>query len=299
MRAFLCPHCAQQVFFENSVCLNCGTELGFAWPERALERLDGRPRCANAEIAACNWIAPAPQALCASCVLTRTRPQDEQLQGFAEAEAAKRRLLFELAELGLPITDDLRFDLLSSAEQPVTTGHANGLITLDLAEADDAHREKMREEMGEPYRTVLGHLRHEVGHYYFMVLDPGDEARALFGDERADYQEALDRHYAQGPPPDWADAHVSAYATMHPSEDWAETFAHYLHIRDTLQTANAHGIPAPHGDDMPSMIAAWLPLTTALNQLNRSMGRDDLYPFVLPPKVMDKLALVHELVTKR
>jgi hypothetical protein len=294
------------VFFENSVCLNCRTALGFAWPERELVGLGEQPRCANETLAECNWIAPFPGALCACCALTRTRPSDddaEALEEFATAEAAKRRLLFELGELRLPVGEDLRFDLLSSRDQPVMTGHADGLITLDLAEADDAHRERTREEMGEPYRTVLGHLRHEVGHYYWMVLAPDpatqERARALFGDEREDYQAALDRHYENGPPADWPERFVSAYATMHPMEDWAETFAHYLHIRDTLQTAQAFGLDVGHGDDMASMIAAWLPLTYALNQINRSMGRDDLYPFVLPPAVMDKLALVHALVTER
>jgi len=288
------------------VCLNCGTALGFQWPERRIVESEGKPRCANERLAECNWIAPSPGALCACCALTRTRPADhdpEGLEGFATAEAAKRRLLFELGELGLPIGDDLRFDLLSSRDEPVTTGHANGLITLDLAETDDAHRERMREEMGEPYRTVLGHLRHEVGHYYWMMLAPDEDARErarrLFGDEREDYQAALDRHYAQGPPPDWPERHVSAYGTMHPMEDWAETFAHYLHIRDTLQTAQAFGLNAGHGADMASMIDAWLPLTYALNQINRSMGRDDLYPFVLAPAVMDKLALVHALAYGR
>jgi hypothetical protein len=294
------------VFFENSVCLNCGTELGFEWPEREIVELRDAPRCANARLAECNWIAPAPDQLCACCALTRTRPPDddpEGLEGFATAEAAKRRLLFELGELGLPIGDDLAFDMLSSRDQPVTTGHADGLITLDLAEAGDAHRERMREEMGEPYRTVLGHLRHEVGHYYWPVLAPDEatreRARALFGDEREDYQAALDRHYEHGAPPNWEERFVSAYATMHPMEDWAETCAHYLHIRDTLQTAQEFGLEADHGDDMASMLDAWLPLTYALNQINRSMGRDDLYPFVLPPPVMDKLALVHALVTER
>jgi hypothetical protein len=236
------------------------------------------------------------------------------------AEGAKRRLLFELGELGLPVGAELRFDLLSSARGPVTTGHADGLVTLDLAESDDAHRERMRQELGEPYRTLLGHFRHEVGHYYWTVLAPDEprreRARALFGDERADYAAALERHYAQGAPPDWSERHVSAYATMHPAEDWAETFAHYLHIRDTLQTAAAHrvrvlgpeavarvgpvdalvSVPREEPRAFDEILQSWLPLTYALNALNRSMGRDDLYPFVLTEPVVAKLALVHDLV---
>ena len=311
VRAFSCPTCGRLVFFENSECLHCGTALAFDPAGRELEALNGRPRCVNAEIARCNWLAPAPGLLCPSCERTRTRPADGDaggLEQFATAEAAKRRLLFELAELGLQAGEDLRFDFLSSQYEPVTTGHADGLVTLDLAESGDAHREAMREQMGEPYRTVLGHLRHEVGHYFFERLaadEPARErARALFGDEREDYAAALERHYESGPPADWDERYVSAYATMHPSEDWAETFAHYLHIRDTLQTAGAcrvsteialPGPRTPEPGSMEAIVAEWLPLSLALNQLNRSMGADDLYPFVLPAPVVEKLALVHDL----
>jgi hypothetical protein len=328
MRAFACENCGQLVFFENDACLNCGMALGFDWVQRDLMTMfEPRPRCANADLAGCNWLVDAESELCFSCALTRTRPADGDELGLRElrvAEAAKRRLLFELGELGLPIEprDDgnsgLAFDLLSSASEPVTTGQADGVVTLDLAESDDAHRIATREQMGEPYRTVLGHLRHEIGHYYFPLL-VGDgprleRARELFGDERADYSAALDRHYAEGPPPGWRESFVSAYATMHPSEDWAETFAHYLHIRDALQTAASHGVrvdgpqaparaelsaspeeqPAP---DFESLLEAWLPLTYALNAINRSMGRSDLYPFVLPAPAVEKLSFVHELVS--
>jgi hypothetical protein len=252
--------------------------------------------------------------LCAGCVLTRTRPSDddpEAVEQWRVAEEAKRRLLFELGELGLPVESwreregGLAFELLSSRAEPVTTGHASGVITLDLAESDDAHREQMREQLGEPYRTVLGHFRHEVGHYYWPLLVPDGPAReryrALFGDERDDYGAALERHYADGPPADWPQRFVSAYAAMHPWEDWAETFAHHLHIWDTLQTAEAYGVrvegkaPAP-GPDFRTLLEEWLPLTYALNAINRSMGRDDLYPFVLAEPVVDKLAFVHEVV---
>jgi hypothetical protein len=318
MRAFACPNCSQLVFFENTACLNCGTELGFRWPERELGALTG-PRCVNLEKAACNWLAVRPGELCFSCALTRTRPADDDAEGIAalrRAEAAKRRLLFELGELGLPI-EGLSFELLSSASEPVTTGHADGVVTLDLAEADDPYRERMRRELGEPYRTLLGHFRHEVGHFYWTVLAPDEErrerARSLLGDERADYAAALERHYEEGPPDGWQKQHVSAYATMHPSEDWAETFAHYLHMRDTSQTAAAYGVQL-HGPAVPAgsafaaaprddpasfdeIIAGWLSLSYALNAINRSMGREDLYPFVLAPAVVEKLRFVHELVS--
>jgi hypothetical protein len=314
VRAFACPTCSQLVFFENTACLGCGTELGFRWPERELGALGG-PRCANLETAACNWVAERAGELCFSCSLTRTRPADDDAGGIAalrRAEAAKRRLLFELGELALPL-DGLSFDLLSSAGQPVTTGHAGGVVTLDLAEADDPYRERMRQELGEPYRTLLGHFRHEVGHFYWAALAPDEErARSLFGDERTDYSAALERHYEQGPPAGWQERHVSAYATMHPSEDWAETFAHYLHMRDTSQTAAAYGVQL-RGPDVPGgrafaaapraeprsfdeIVDGWLSLSYALNAISRSMGREDLYPFVLAPPVVEKLRFVHESV---
>ena len=226
-------------------------------------------------------------------------------------------MLFELHELGLPVIGrdedpdyGLAFDLLSSEQEKVFTGHENGLITLDLAEGDDVHREQLRLAMDEPYRTVLGHFRHEVGHYYYYRLvsvapELDSQFRELFGDPDADYQAALDRHYSDGPPPNWEENYVSSYATMHPAEDWAETFAHYLHIRDTMDTAAAFGFaPAsatierkvlgPSGFD--AIIEMWLPLSWALNMVNRSMGKEDLYPFVLPPPVLDKMRFIHTVV---
>ena len=321
MRDLHCPHCGNQLTFENSVCLACDSSLGFSLPDRAFVRLDddGQFACTNRLVAACNWSVPTEGALCRSCSLTRTRPSDADAEGmpeFAQAEAAKRRLVLELSELGLPITDrvadpdrGLAFDLLSSVKENVITGHDEGLITLDLAESDDAHREQLRVSMAEPYRTLLGHFRHETGHYFFFVLAEQGDARArfekLFGDPDADYQEALDRHYSQGAPEGWEDNYISSYATMHPAEDWAETFAHYLHIRDTVDTAAAFGF-APAGASVTEPLAGelgfqrlidlWLPLSWSLNMINRSMGHADLYPFVLPSRVLEKMLLVHDLV---
>jgi hypothetical protein len=304
------------VFFENTVCLRCGQSLGFDPDGLALvavSEADQARRCANQVVAECNWLVPETTTdrgdpLCRSCRLTRTRPSDTDqvaMAGFADAESAKRRLVFQLLDLGLPLDSyldrpgGLAYDLLSSNDQAVTTGHEDGIVTIDLAESDDPHREQVRQELGEPYRTMLGHLRHETGHYYWDILveraGRSEGFRTLFGDERADYGEALERHYAKGAPAGWDQDHVSAYATMHPWEDWAETFAHYLHIRDTLQTAAAFGMrverteatlsAAPEIEDGPfeEALADWLPLTYALNAVNRSMGRDDLYPFVLTP----------------
>jgi hypothetical protein len=341
VRSFSCAVCGRLLAFENSVCVSCGTPQGFDPRTFALVPIPavGPPHpCANLDLAGCNWIVDVPGQFCRCCVLTRTRPDDADADGlaaFARAEAAKRRLVYQLLDLRLPVvplTEDagrgLAFDLLSSARAPVVTGHADGVVTIDLAEGHDAHREALRVEMAEPYRTLLGHVRHEVGHYYWVVLvegnglvatDPGrlTEFRELFGDERADYGQALDRHYAGRPPANWGTTFVSAYATAHPWEDWAETFAHYLHIRDTLQTAGAYGLvvtgpdrPVADADDLIAVpnehestdvpfdrvIGTWLPLTYALNAVNRSMGSGDLYPFVLAPAAMDKLAFVHRLV---
>jgi hypothetical protein len=330
MRDFYCPHCGQRLTFENSQCLRCGYALGFDVVLRDFALVtDGlagahpvRRRCANSVIAACNWLVPQDglHLLCPSCSLTRTRPSDHDtvgLPGFAEAEAAKRRLVMELSELDLPIrgrdvdpVHGLCFDLLSSEHQRVTTGHDDGVITLDLAESNDAHREHLRMSMDEPYRTLLGHFRHEIGHYYFGVLvqsiPAADRFAALFGNPDADYQAALDRHYSTGAPSGWQTSYISSYATMHAAEDWAETFAHYLHIRDTIDTAAAVGF-APSGATLDKPLAGdigfdriielWLPLSWSLNMINRSMGHTDLYPFVLQPAVLDKMRFVHSLVT--
>ena len=330
MLSFTCENCGQLIFFENSLCLRCSTPQLFVPSRLELVALMGEVStaglrtCANNRLAACNWAVEEDEAgpLCRSCVLTRERPADRDLEGlgaFAKAEAAKRRLLFELYDLGLPVDPDkLGFQLLSSHAGPVVTGHDDGLITIDLAESDDAQREQRRAELGEPYRTLLGHFRHEIGHYYEPILldETGERAaaRALFGDERADYDASREAYYAQGPPADWRRHHVSAYAAMHPWEDWAETFAHYLHIRDTLQTAAAYGllVAGPAATPDPSLMAIppvdpgvrpfdaiieeWLPLTYALNAVNRSMGQDDLYPFTLAPTVIRKLSFVHDRV---
>jgi hypothetical protein len=327
VRAFTCGNCGQLVFFENSLCLRCSSPLGFLPSRMQIAVIDqlppGAARCANAVVAECNWLVEDgdPSGLCASCRLTRTRPGDGDAEGlalFARAEGAKRRLVFQLLDLRLPIGAALGFDLLWNTAEPVMTGHEDGLITVDLTESDDARREQRRAELSEPYRTLLGHFRHEIGHYYWplIVAQTGalERFRELFGDERESYEDALQRHYDSGPPADWSQRHVSVYATMHPWEDWAETWAHYLHIRDTLQTAAAFGLvvagpgvtldpsltSAPGGDQgyrpFQAIIDEWLPLTYALNQVNRSMGRGDLYPFTLAPTVIEKLAFVDERV---
>ncbi|NYZ63009.1 zinc-binding metallopeptidase family protein [Luteimonas deserti] len=353
MRLFKCSQCEQVLYFENTGCLRCGSRLGFfadtltlealepdtdvgAW--RSAERPGGHVRfCANAEHSACNWVLPAEEReqYCRACRHNRTIPDlgiPERLEGWRRVEAAKRRLFYSLLRLRLPTPSPnsgdpqpLSFDFLAETRRgpKVLTGHDNGHITIALSEADDLARERLRIQLGEPYRTLLGHFRHEIGHYYWdrLVRDAGEDelarCRALFGDDRLDYGEALKRHYAQGAPDDWQASHVSSYATMHAWEDWAETWAHYLHMVDTLEMASAFGIRiAPDIADDSSMDAqiafdpihvsriqrlvdAWLPLTYALNSLNRAMGQPDVYPFVIPPAVIAKMDYIHALIRRQ
>ena len=317
MRAFHCEVCGAELFFENSVCVTCGTAIGYSREQGTMAAVSAeRPICANLNRCGCNWIADPTSSvgLCFSCTLTRTRPADGDAVGLGQywvAEASKRRLIFGLDELQLPIKVSdgyvgLAFDLLSSSQGKILTGYQNGIITLDLAESNDAHREALRQSMDEPYRTVLGHFRHEIGHYYCEVLALSgrrEEFRALFGDETTSYQGALQRHYSTGSGQNWQDRFISAYATMHPLEDFAEVFGHFLHIADTLQTVQEFGLMGdeervdPLEAPMAEVIArTWLPLTKGLNQINRSMGRSDLYPFVLAQPVIVKLAFVADLV---
>lgn len=326
MKKQSCSVCGAAVYFDNSTCLHCGTSLAYLRPSRAIVATDSQGRhadatgtswhrCANASLSGCNWLAAEGGGQCFSCDLTRTRPNDNDAKGLSQfhaAEQAKRHLVAELDQLGLPIVTraedadgGLAFDLLSSVKEKVLIGHANGLITINLAESDDAYRERMRAQLDEPYRTMLGHFRHEVGHYFETVLVFSDdsrtrEARRLFGDDTKDYQAEIDRHYSEGAPADWNERFISKYATMHPYEDFAESFAHYLHICDTLDTAREFGLisSAPARHSFREVVEnEWLPLAIALNQVNRSMGKEDLYPFVLSPVVIDKLEFVHGLRT--
>ncbi len=348
MKLFTCQACGQVLYFENTRCERCGRRLGFLPATTTLAALEPRgpawaplapapsPQrfCANAEYDACNWLVAEGDntPFCRACRHNRTVPDlgiAENLRRWRTIETAKHRLIYTLLRLRLPLatrTDDpvhgLAFDFLADSSAPagskVMTGHDNGLVTIALTEADDAERERRRAQMHEPYRTLLGHFRHEVGHHFWDLLVGNsrflDEFRGLFGDERDDYGAALARHYASGAPAGWQNDFISAYATAHPWEDWAETFAHYLHMIDTLEMAQAFGIrvdpvvtqdPAlssevtfdPHAtDDMAALVAAWLPLTFALNSLNRTMGETDLYPFVIAPRVVEKLGFVARVV---
>jgi hypothetical protein len=325
MKLFSCDHCQQTLYFENSRCVSCGETVAYRPETAQLATLKPDDRqCRNAlEREACNWLVTREgDEYCKSCALSSVIPnlsEPANEQAWRRIEAAKRRLLYTLYALRLPL-DGLSFRFLKSTEdEPVMTGHDDGVITLNIDEADFAFRENMREKMGEGYRTVLGHLRHEIGHYHWDRLVRGGESlepfRALFGDERTSYAESLERHYENGPPANWSESFISAYATMHPWEDWAETWAHYLHMVDTLETAKSHGLTvrAPAADkpgervvtdrlaffDFESLTTGWNAVTLALNSLNRSMGMKDAYPFVLSPTVLAKLRFVHELVQSR
>ena len=344
MKLFACQNCRQPLYFENTRCEHCGLRLGYLPDQEvvtALHQADGDAWyslavpdrlyrfCANARHDVCNWLIGIEHGdmLCVACRHNRTIPDlsaPENLLHWRKIEFAKHRLFYTVLKLCLPLTkrpedpNGLAFDFLSPAPgqagATVLTGHASGLITLNVAEADDLERERQRKAMGEPYRTLLGHFRHEIAHYFWdhlVASSPAiDEFRQLFGDERQDYQEALQRHYANGAPSDWVQRYVTPYASAHPWEDFAETWAHYFHMVDTLETATAFGLRLrpeiatqagleavmdfdPHLAHMDRIINSWLPLTFAVNSINRSMGQPDLYPFVLSPAVISKLAFVH------
>ncbi|UVM46412.1 putative zinc-binding peptidase [Pseudomonas brassicacearum] len=344
--------CGQSLFFRNSQCLACLAALGYQPGQSRLTSLqpgeqagtwtlDADPqaglfrRCANLDTAAaCNWLLPdnGRDTLCIACSLNRTIPDlsiPENPERWRKVETAKRRLVAQLITFGLPVipktVDEnigLAFDFIGVDPDgtPPTTGHASGLITLDIKEADDAHREYVRQQMREPYRTLLGHFRHEVGHYYWDRLVANshwlEAFRELFGDERASYADALEQHYQQGAPLDWQTRYVSAYATMHPWEDWAETWAHYLHMMDAVDTALGFGMSAREmdfdyqpfppetlydaehagGAAFLSFVNAWIELAGMLNELSRSMGQPDFYPFVVPAAVITKLHFIHLVI---
>ncbi|HTN76683.1 MAG TPA: putative zinc-binding metallopeptidase [Pirellulaceae bacterium] len=351
--SFSCQ-CGRPVYFRNSECLGCKTPLGYE-PElqqvRALvagpqpgewlveqenEAASAWKRCENFDSpAGCNWLVRADEeaTLCQACRLNRTIPtldDPENGRRWRKIENAKRRLVAQLLSLGLPVVSKVdedpehgvMFDFLRSPEKGprVLTGHANGLITLNIEEADDFVREKIRHEMCEPYRTLLGHLRHEIGHYYWdrLVADTAwhEKFRELFGDERQDYAASLQRNYEQGPPANWADQHISSYASVHPWEDWAESWAHYLHVVDSLDTALRFGLrgkdveqavepftiddlydpTAPDAQRVILLINSWVQLTTVLNELARSMGQHDFYPFVMSRPVLRKMHFIQMVV---
>jgi hypothetical protein len=350
MKAFHCDHCGSLVFFESVQCVKCGRALGFlpelcdmSTLEAAADGLSkalapaaqGRlyRQCLNGQQhQVCNWLVPVEDAdpFCGACRLNETIPDlatPGNHERWHKLELAKRRIVYTLRHLGLSVEGApgenrpaLRFRFLADPESGprLFTGHLQGMITVNIAEADDEERERRRVDLHEPLRTLLGHLRHEIAHYYWDQLISWtprlDGFRQLFGNEEWDYEGSLWAYYEHGAPADWQSRFISAYASAHPWEDWAETWAHYLHIVDTVETAASFGMTLnPTHPDAKAMTAdpvrvaqldagfdrvieCWLPLTYAMNTLNRGMGLPDLYPFVLSAPVIEKLRFIHEIV---
>lgn len=348
MELFSCSNCHNLLYFENNVCLNCGLTVGFNGNlmdmvtlkmKEAIDYYDISNKtltyrfCDNATHGTCNWVLPAQSndVFCEACNLNRTIPAlltGQNRNSWQRIEIAKHRLVYSLKKLGLPIKrkvghekTGIAFDFLANdaAPQHVMTGHNEGTITLNIEEADEVVSTQHKTELDEKYRTVLGHFRHEIGHYYWDVLLKNNpqaltDCRKLFGDDTLDYSLALQTYYLNGAPANWADRFISPYATSHPWEDWAETWAHYLHMMDTLETAHHFGIninPKKASADLDLQVSisqdpytvkdfgdilrAWLPLTFAVNSLNRSMGQNDFYPFFISEPLVAKLTFIHQL----
>lgn len=340
MNVFDCPVCRNTIYFENISCERCGSQLGFVPSTLKFGEVEGAqkvlgsdpggkslPYCRNQAINLCNWIVEDEgNTFCRACKLNRKIPGVEDadtLEKWKRLEMAKHRLVYQLLKMGLPLDpkngnsdNGVAFDFLSEDNsQGVLTGHANGVVTIILSEADSVHREQLRKQMSEPYRTLLGHFRHEIGHYYWPILVTENhiqEYRKLFGDERKDYGDCLKTYYEKGAPPGWQENFVSAYATSHSWEDWAETWAHFLHLMDTLETASAMKIafgkkpdtssateisPNPYKiDDFRAIYEHSFRLMRATNSLNRSMGLPDIYPFIISKPVLKKMVFINQLL---
>ncbi len=352
MRAFRCPNCERLLHFEARVCPACSATIGYdpaidafrfladqatVWRNRGGEVGNVVVCGNNDDFQICNWLVDPNETsgLCVACRHNRTIPDLSQpgVAGrWAKIEEAKRRLFHTLLKLRLPLEtvkqaslgrQGLAFDFLYdhavevNGVPTVITGHDGGVITLNLVEADDAERERIRNAMGEPYRTLLGHFRHEIGHYFWAILvaekvEELERFRAVFGDETVDYAGSLQGHYAEGGSKIWTDDFVSFYATSHPWEDFAETFAHFLHIVDVLATASDFGMslssivewndvaPAdtldPYDASAADLAEMMGPLAFCMNAMNRAMGQPDLYPFRLSDPIIRKLDYIASLV---
>lgn len=329
--------CGAEIFFDNTDCVVCGSVLGFdSQTQRLLALIPGNEDvwsatetaekyhlCAQRKPLGCNWLIDPldNHEQCLSCRTTRIIPALTLAKNhlrWQRLEQTKRRALYMILRLQLPMNTVaatacvdklpvLMFDFLEDrrsnpdvVDEFIYSGHKQGIITINAAEADDSYRATNRELMNELYRTLLGHFRHELGHYYGLLLTDQEliHFRQHFGDERMPYQEALDGYYRNGVRNDWRSGYISAYASAHPLEDWAETWAHYLHMADTLETAAAYGVINQDNDkeSFEQVLLHWSTLTVALNALNRSMGVDDAYPFVINSAVSNKLGFIDRLV---
>lgn len=346
MKVFECGHCHYPLFFENNRCENCGHECGYRDTDRTMLTFDpinqrmisdreniAYKYCKNQEYEVCNWVLEKEdeQVFCSACQLNRTIPNLSDSNNFNKwknLEVAKHRLIYQLQKIGLDLpskmvsTEGLCFDFIVKRGNPnIMTGHASGVITILLQEADSVLREQIRKQLQEPYRTLIGHLRHEVGHYFWERLVANDETflsnfRDIFGNEELNYSDALQTYYKKGAPENWRDSFISKYATSHPWEDWAETWAHYLHVMDMVETAHFFGLKVNPTNRNKSMKAAAtfdpytvnnfetivqksVPLSFAVNSINRAMGIADVYPFVISPTVVKKMKFIHELLRNK
>lgn len=317
MRLFECPSCRAAVTFTNTACLSCGNDLVFDIEREAF--VSGADPCKNRSAIGCNWKAGAGEAsLCWSCAMTAVIPDTfhgENVSLWAESESAKRQVLATLGRWGWFTPSDTGqlpvFHMLSEATSRgpsnVVMAHDRGTITINVMEADIVERVERRENLGEKLRTMVGHFRHEIAHFLFERLSEHPEFvkafRALMGDEREDYGEALKRYYENGPPANWEQNFVTAYASSHPHEDWAESVTHILHLTDMIDCAVAMKWQSPHLTDMTydpykeadgeRIVELGSYFGMAVNHINRSVGVGDIYPFVLNDAVRGKLAFVH------
>jgi len=331
MRRFFCD-CGQEIFLENRHCTQCNNSLGYEPFSGQLLTLSNRGKnwhiarsgfivkpCHNGiQHGVCNALIDVndPNELCLTCRLNRTIPdlsKEGNLRRWGKLEEAKRRLVYGLLKFGLPLNAPvagfprgLCFDFLQDKRtdpdatlEYVSTGHFNGVITINVLEADEVQRVWQKEQSHERYRTLLGHLRHEAGHYYYeLLVTETTSFQRLFGDPGIPYADALKRFYEQGPLDGWEQNHISAYASAHPLEDWAECFAHYLHMTDTIETASSRGAIAPlNGNEcFEDLLNIWDGLAVTLNELNRSLGLADAYPFVITPGIADKLHFINDSI---
>lgn len=311
VRAFTCPSCDARVFFNDEVCLRCGTAIGYVSEADQFARadVDARHRCEADALSAgaCNWLVDRAYGdFCQACQLVDVSADLQPAGDTVTFREAIRRVTRQLQGLGIQPASShppLRFHLdRSTDEHQVTIGHEDGLVTLDLREADPVARERTRESLSEPYRTPLGHVRHESGHWHWQSAIASksfllERFRSLFGDERVDYSASLRQHYASDDDGSWRGEFLSNYAAAHPWEDYAESFAHVLHLLDTIETAQAEGLVQMVPTSFDELHTEWARVTVVLNELSRSMGVADPYPFAPPDAAVAKMSFIYDVLT--
>ena len=343
MKVFQCGHCNFPLFFENNSCENCGHLSGYSDLDRQMLTFDPAgyslisdvgqleyKYCKNEQYGVCNWLLPknSIQEFCHACQFNRTIANlsvDKNFENWRHLEVAKHRLIYQIQKLGFNLPsklineEGLCFDFIANNDDPnIMTGHSDGVITILIKEADSTFREQARKELHEPYRTLIGHMRHEVGHYFWNLLILSDANalqtfRTIFGNEESNYNNALQTYYQHGAPNNWQHSFISKYATSHPWEDWAETWAHYLHIMDMVETAHFFGLEVNDKTisesmriaatfdpytiyDFETIVRICIPISYAVNSINRAMGLSDVYPFVITTTVKNKMKFIHDLL---